>query len=910
LGVLAEDGAASRAATLTMVREIGPGAASGVPSLSGSAEFKGQLFFFGNDGTNGLELWTSDGTGPGTNMLKDINTTPGAGCGGSWMQVINDVLYFSANNGVNGQELWTSDGTAAGTTMLKDINPNAASSNPSIRCVVGTTIYFTATDATYGTELWKTDGTAAGTVLVKDINPNAASSNPNSFVSYFNGTTSTYDFNGSVLFWANDGTNGTELWKTDGTAAGTIPLANISPGAGNSWLMGSAYLYNGRLLFIPVNLTGFTYSLWTTDGTASGTTLLKQFNNNFATFASIPQVLPDGGWVYSPLFNNQIFLTGDDGTAGTELWKTDGTATGTVLVKDINPGLPGSFPGSYFFNLGGRLIFPATEATTGNEWWVTDGTGPGTSLLKDINPTANTGSNPWPLGIKKSPYDRTSVPGGYVYGGSVFFEADDGTNGSELWKTDGTAAGTILLQDINPAAGIGSNPGFGGSLFLTNGTLVFPATGADGRELWSTNGTTASKVMDINSGGGDSNPSNFFFGGNTLFFNADNGVNGNELWRTDGTATGTVLVKDMNTTAAPNNASNPQVMLSTDRPVLQAGLTGFGSGRELWGTDGTDAGTLQLADVEPGTGSPMFNGNKKAGARMFLLINNLASGSELYVINLADIANPPQIVSGLNMGGAVGTPFTYQAEVLSALSPVTLTATGLPPGLTFDQKTWIISGTPTASGSYSVILVADNGAGTDTKTLKITVPGGGVSATDIDTDEDGFPDELEIELGFDPKDPNSGPFGGSKAGAPQPFTVDKLGIRLNFAKAKNDQIAFTGTIPVGVDVKYTDQAFIIDVGGVVKSFKLDVKGKSPKGNDTVAVGKAGKSGSARYTVKLNKGDFAKKLEDEGLTNDTMKAQTKTVPVIVLFMSKLYSKAQPQLYTATKNKSGKTAQPRK
>src|SRR5262249_59482779 len=98
-----------------------------------------------------------------------------AGAGGS--------LYFRANEGVHGAELWTSDGTADGTALVKDINPGAADGRPGViapqRLVdVGGIAYFSATTTGAGSELWRSDGTEAGTTLVKDINPGAGGSGP------------------------------------------------------------------------------------------------------------------------------------------------------------------------------------------------------------------------------------------------------------------------------------------------------------------------------------------------------------------------------------------------------------------------------------------------------------------------------------------------------------------------------------------------------------------------------------------------------------------------------------------------------------------------------------------------------------------------------------------------------------
>ena len=139
-----------------------------------------------------------------------------------------------------------------------------------------------------------------------------------------------------------------------------------------------------------------------------------------------------------------------------ELWKSDGTAAGTVLVKDISPGSAGSIPNN-LTNVNGTLFFAADDGTNGTELWKSDGTAAGTVLVKDIRPSCSGSSYPGYL---------TNV------NGTLFFAADDGTHGRELWKSDGTAAGTVLVKDINPGIGTDSYPT---DLTNVNGTLFFTA---------------------------------------------------------------------------------------------------------------------------------------------------------------------------------------------------------------------------------------------------------------------------------------------------------------------------------------------------------------------------------------------------------------------------------------------------
>ncbi|NCS18482.1 MAG: hyalin, partial [Microcystis aeruginosa G13-12] len=159
-------------------------------------------------------------------------------------------------------------------------------------------------------------------------------------------------------------------------------------------------------------------------------------------------------------------------------WKSDGTAAGTVLVKDIRPGSSNSYPRN-LTAVGNTLFFNANDGVNGEELWKSDGTATGTVLLKDILP-----------GVSRSfPVSLTAV------GSTLFFGANHGVNGRELWKSDGTAAGTVLVKDIRPGS-LGSYPDY---LTAVGNTLYFTADdGVNGAELWALNvGTPAVLVPTL-----------------------------------------------------------------------------------------------------------------------------------------------------------------------------------------------------------------------------------------------------------------------------------------------------------------------------------------------------------------------------------------------------------------------------
>src|SRR4029453_8297673 len=136
----------------------------------------------------------------------------------------NGTLFFDADEGTTGRELWKSDGSAAGTVLVKDLDQGSADSSPSSPTNVNGTVFFGAEDGVHGSELWKSDGSTAGTVLVKDIAPGLRGS-----IFPFGPFVLT-SANGTLFFSASDATSGQELWKSDGTAAGTVLVKDIFPG--------------------------------------------------------------------------------------------------------------------------------------------------------------------------------------------------------------------------------------------------------------------------------------------------------------------------------------------------------------------------------------------------------------------------------------------------------------------------------------------------------------------------------------------------------------------------------------------------------------------------------------------------------------------------------------------------------
>ncbi|GEO11026.1 ELWxxDGT repeat protein [Segetibacter aerophilus] len=459
-------------------------------------------------------LWVTNGTPAGT--VKLTNSVSYVDTGGG--QIFNGKFFFSGANSANGQELWVTDGTSGGTTLLKDINTVTTNSIPANFFTYNNTLFFTADNGVNGRELWVSNGTAAGTVMLKDINPNAGSglSIP---------TTNFHVANGILYFVANNGTNGEELWRTDGTPAGTTMVKDITttPSVATSTQFGQ-FINLGNIFIFSVTAGEFltsTSQLWRSDGTSAGTTLIK----DFGTFSGFFPVF------FFP-FNGKIYFNGTDyANTGNELWVTDGTTAGTTLVKDINPGGGEASSVPFVFNavvMNNRFIFQATTAANGSELWYSDGTETGTQLLKEINPGS---ANANPFVYKNYDFSSGNIYGSTLYNGKVFFSANNGTNGKELWITDGTSQGTTMVKDINTGAPTGVADSVVSYLYTTSG-LYFSANNGSGYEPWISNGTDpgTTRVFDVNTGTPGSNPRYMFVFNNQLYFN---GTNGDVAGRTD-----------------------------------------------------------------------------------------------------------------------------------------------------------------------------------------------------------------------------------------------------------------------------------------------------------------------------------------------------------------------------------------
>ncbi|MFK7807129.1 MAG: ELWxxDGT repeat protein [Saprospiraceae bacterium] len=419
--------------------------------------------------------------------------------------------------------------------LLKDINSGTANAAPNNFIEMDGIIYFEATTTANGQELWRSDGTEAGTTLLKDINPGSGNSTIDQFTV----------MDGNLYFIASDGgaSFGKEIWMTDGTTAGTTVI-DVNPGTASS-NPDHLVVMNDALYFAATSGSS-GIELWKC--TPGGATMVADINPA-APGSSFPAEMT--------VYNNEIYFRADNGTNGLELWKSDGTTGGTVMLQDIHPS-NSSAPDNFCVS-NGLLFFSANNGTDGNELYKTDGT---TVNMIDVNPSGD--GNPTEL------FDFNNV---------LYFAAEDNVSGfTKLWTSDGTTTQLHASSMNNPS-----------DMFAWNDKLYLRGDG----ELQIIDGATTEEV-DINSGGGTSDPKGFVQYKNRVLFIADDG-DGNEIWISDGTIDGTKMAMDINGVATSSGVTE----------LAAAGNYLFFNGDD--GTNGSEVNVIGDCDPNrPGTTMEMI----------------------------------------------------------------------------------------------------------------------------------------------------------------------------------------------------------------------------------------------------------------------------------------------------------------
>jgi ELWxxDGT repeat protein len=709
-----------------LVKDINLNSASsmGNSCLGGLGTLGGYVFFMASedrpDIAQGCALWKSDGTVAGTVKVKHV-AAKGEGV------TTSSLLFFSAT-GQNGSEFWRSDGTEAGTYKL------ATMSVSSIPVVVSDTVYFFVNAAVNILDnlpqLWKSDGTPSGTVLVKDFSSEQRSVlyelvkiNERLYFITFYGKV--FELRGLL-----------EIWRIDHKPNGVSPSVAITLGKGDSTFFKPYELVAaGQFLFFTAYYAGWPH-LWISDGTTAGTRVITQtasgeipsdvsrlmpFDETVYFWAWSAQFQTQSLWVsdgtaagtirlftskskdreLTKRVGNTVYFFGDDGVHGLELMKTDGTVAGTALVKDGYPnntnvnftsltslgnGLvfyigavaasfvqqlwvsDGSAAGTVSLTSGAihilgvvpqiNTVFAAKfDVLYGTELWKTDGTGAGTQLVKDIN-TVTYFSNP----------DQFTV-----VADKLFFTANSGSgSGAEIWQSDGTAAGTTAIapHDFGTAAEMTASDNFlylrkNNHLWRTdgspNGTVRLSAEGEFIGDMWCKLGAKGGIFCGYGPASITNMGDHVFFLGRTTHLSTVGEVRAG-LWRSDGTPAGTALVKDI----PPENLTR-----AGDRLF-------FKNANTLWTSDGTVTGTQAISSFAS------------------LDLGWAAISSTLYFLASSNVS--PDIVLWRSDGTAAGTspvqlPITSIRKVMGLKDKIICLGT--------NNDLWVSDGTPAGTSQLA-----------------------------------------------------------------------------------------------------------------------------------------------------------------------------------------------------------------
>lgn len=494
---------------------------------------------------------------PGNSGAVSHKQNNSYGYGTFYSVTMGGNLYFAGDDGIHGWELWRSDGTVAGTYMVKDLRDGDNDGSMIYYCwsnschtpemIAGNNkIFFTGFNGEPGTEVaaavFVSDGTEAGTNVIREhwINWDPDVESEEGFIPY-PGPRNLVSIPGNslisdrVVYSALDvqggqdigshPPSGEELWITDGTYLGTTMLANIQP-EDESWdyddttyccgdFQGGEprdIIKKANSVWFSANSLDYGRELYRYDLGAIGGGLFLVSDIRNGIDSSNPTYMTSG--------SDGVYFSAYEDNTGRELYHSSGDAFSTILVKDIWPGVNNSSSPTHMTKFGNYLAFSADDGQHGRELWISDKTEDGTYMLKNIN--TNGSSDPHQL---------------HVLDGVLYFIAETEEHGRELWKSDGTASGTMMVKDINP----GSNSSYSfvegwttGDLFIIHqGEMYFGCDdGVHGVEICRSDGTAEGTKLAVDAVPGENGswPLWLISIGDKIYFTANNDEHGRQMW--------------------------------------------------------------------------------------------------------------------------------------------------------------------------------------------------------------------------------------------------------------------------------------------------------------------------------------------------------------------------------------------
>ena len=524
--------------------------------------------------TNTRQLWKSDGTPEGTEMIVDLADQGYV----RDLTLFQGSLYFVVGGGK--AIIWKSDGTEDGTEPFKDISAPGERWNDIFDLVnQGELLLFRANDGVHGLELWRCDGSPEGTRIIKDINRSAGSS-PRYLT----------DVNGTLYFHAD----GQSLWRSGSPGNGSGQVEQLQFWQwGLSQVLG-LYAFQDSLYFIG-------------DGPVPGAdhnfprTQLWHLENSSNTPSFVDVVSESGFSSRWPIFSSDYYFYYGTNVDQYNLWRADNASGESLLMSSRRSGW---FPGA--FAVGPYLLLGQSD-NEGQRVVSSDGENMSVIIAGG---TLNDS-------YSSSSYEKRNT---YLNNDLFFF------SGGTLWSSDGTAENTIARGELvgsgghltatsddvyfivnysqlwasaggtDPAELVAECPGDISQLTAGGELLFFVVDDPEyGKEIWVSNGTAAGTYMvdNINPSGG-SDPQYLVYYGGELFFSADDGTHGRELWKASGGQGEAELVKDI--LPIGSHSAEPMFLtVSGDRLYFSA--DDLKHGREVWVTDGSEEGTMIFIDI-------------------------------------------------------------------------------------------------------------------------------------------------------------------------------------------------------------------------------------------------------------------------------------------------------------------------
>ncbi len=514
--------------------------------ISKAINFNGFDYFTAFDPAVGVSLYRQSGAVPELVKTVELLTQVNYLWPGSQLFVVNGKLIFANYDSTNGKELWESDGTTVGTRLLTDLRPGSESGVASSSIYqIGNELFFIGNNGTTGDEFWKTDGTAAGTGLVADINT-STSAGINNY--------ETFEFKGKTYFFgADDRVTRHNLYATDGTADGTVKIVNTGDYNPHRFVLADKLLFES---YVPDSGIDIVVS----DGTVGNAQPVIDMD-------------PTGSYnlrSYYGYSSQMACIKDGDGA----IWRMDGTVDGTYKYTINNLA---DFSSIYrYMPVGSDLMALATDSATGVRNLYRHQTDQLLPLLP--NQLVSTSTN--------------------IMNEILYFTSSDASGTGELWRSDGTVAGTnVVISTVNSSIYL-----VGDYDAKAKDWLMYYISDDVSDTFWRFDGTAHQKVT----GGEDiARIYDFVQVGDYMYLSVESltpTLNGWEIWRVDASGQASMMI-DIQSASSSKPISQMKQLNNGFTFIAEDTL----HGREMWISNGSASGTYILKDINPGVADSTRN---------------------------------------------------------------------------------------------------------------------------------------------------------------------------------------------------------------------------------------------------------------------------------------------------------------